>query len=103
MDQPPAIVLNDPGGYVWVHRALGQKYAKEGTHLIVAYCASACLDILAIVPRENVCFRPSAWIGHHTPAQHANVSNGTCCVEDPNTMRWERGLDWIARGYSECR
>lgn len=96
MDQPPSIILNDPGGLVWAHRALGQKYAKDGTHLVVAYCASACLDILAIVPRENVCFRGSAWIGYHTAAQR---TDGT---EPTYSMRWERGRDWIARGYQEC-
>lgn len=96
MNQPPAIVLNDPGGYVWEHRALARRYAKDGTKLIVAYCASACLDIIAIVPRDNVCFRPSAWIGYHTSAALPGVTENTA------TMRWERGRDWIARGYQKC-
>lgn len=97
IDAPPAIVINDPGGLVWQHRALAQKYAKDGTHLIVVYCASACLDFLAIVPKANVCFRRSAWIGYHTPAALPGVT------ESPTTMRWERGADWIERGYRECK
>lgn len=96
MDSPPAIVINDPGGYVWAHEALGRKYAKDGSKLVVVYCASACLNLIALVPKENVCFRRSAWVGYHTGAQSPSG------IESPTTMRWERGREWIARGYREC-
>ena len=96
IDVPPAIVLNHPGGYVMAAEALGKKYASEGTKLIVVYCVSACVLILDIVPKENICFRPSAWIGYHS--EHHITG-----PEPSHMLRWERGRDWINRGYNECR
>lgn len=89
-------IINDAGGSIHAHYLLGLHYAEVGAHLIVVYCASACLYLLAAVPRDHVCFRPSAWVGYHTAAQRPD---GT---ESPTTMRWERGTDWIARGYKRC-
>lgn len=90
-----AIVVNSPGGYVWVYEALGKKYRREGTKLIVAYCASACVLMLDLVPKENICFRASAWIGYHRD-EHLTGS------EPAWLMTWERGRDWINKGYREC-
>lgn len=97
MDQSPAIVINDPGGLVWEHVGLGKHYAQTGARLIVFYCASACLDLIAQVPRDKVCFRRSAWVGYHTVAQRRDGTEATY------TMRWERGKDWIKKGYAECK
>ena len=96
------LIINDPGGVILQHVFLGKQYAALGTKLAVKYCASACLSLLAQVPQTNICFYPDAWIGYHTAAMRPNEA-GICCVESPTTMRWERGRDWIARGYSDCR
>ena len=95
------VLINDPGGYIWQHIALGQHYAAIGAKLAVIYCASACLMLLDQVPKANICVYPQAWIGYHTAAQHNNP-DGTCCTESTTTMRWERGSDMIARGYRSC-
>ena len=89
------IIINDPGGYIWQHIAIGQHYAQIGAKLIIVYCASACLNLLAQVPASNVCFRPSAWIGYHVHQQ----ADG---YEPTTSMRWERGRDWIAKGWASC-
>ena len=86
------VIINDPGGNVIDHVMLGLNYYCTGVNLIVEYCASACLDILKIVPKDHICFRPDAWIGYHS---HPGI-------EDTTTMIWERGRDWIARGYKQC-
>lgn len=90
------MILNDPGGSILQHLHLGQHYAAESIHLTVVYCASACIYLLAAMPHDLVCFKPSAWIGYHTAQQRAD---GT---ESPSTMRWERGTDWIRKGYKAC-
>ncbi len=90
MDVP--VIINDSGGYVWAHEALGQLYAERGSKLQVIYCASACLDLIARIPKENLCFTRAAWIGYHTKNDHGLTYK----------MRWERGTDWIARGYRQC-
>ena len=95
------ITINDPGGIIRDHVLLGQHYAQIGAYLVVKYCASACLMLLAQVPKDHVCFYPGAWIGTHTPAQRQNAQ-GYCCEESPTTMHWERGKDWIANGYAKC-
>lgn len=94
IDAPP-VVINSPGGYLWVADVLAQKYAREGTKLIVQYCASSCRLILAVVPQENICFRASAWIGYHRDDHWTGA-------EPTSAMSWERGSDWIKRGYREC-
>ncbi len=91
-----SVVINDPGGSLLEHLTQGYQYAVHGTHLVVVYCASACLLLLAQVPRDHVCFRPSAWIGYHTAARQADGTEST------TTMRWERGKDWIKKGYKAC-
>ena len=93
------ITINDPGGIIRDHVLLGQHYAKIGAYLVVKYCASACLFLISQVPQDHVCFTPSAWIGYHTEHQLPQSQGGT---ENPNTMRWERGRDWIAKGYKQC-
>ena len=95
------IEIIDYGGDLGFHVALGKAYAVAGAHLKVLYCASACLLTLAQVPKANICFSPSAWVGYHTPAQHRDEI-GRCCVEDANTMRWVRGRDLIAKEYRRC-
>ena len=90
------MLLNDPGGLVGFHILLGKHLAAAGTKVVVVFCVSACLNLLAQLPKENVCFRPDAWIGFHSAAQRAD---GT---EDTTTMRWERGRDWIAKGWKSC-
>lgn len=91
-----SVVINDPGGVISDHLVQGIHYAWAGTNLIVKYCASACLDMLDMVPKDHICFKPSAWIGYHSINQRPD---GT---EDTTTMIWERGKDWIARGYKSC-
>lgn len=95
MVEAPPVVINSPGGYVWVYEALGKKYRLEGTKLIIAYCASACVLLLDAVPQENICFRASAWIGYH----RGDHMTGP---EPAHMMTWERGRDWIKKGYREC-
>lgn len=90
------IVINDAGGLVTDHIVQGIQYTWSGVYLIVQYCASACLDMLNMVPKDHICFRPNAWIGYHSIHQQLN---GT---EDTTTMIWERGKDWIVRGYKSC-
>lgn len=90
------IIINDPGGYIWQHVALGQLYAQQGAHLVVAYCTSACFDLLAQVPFDHIYIRPSAWMGRHSA-----VFDGLH-PESTTTMIWERGSDWIARGWAKC-
>ena len=90
------IVINDPGGVILQHTFQGMVYAKTGAFLKVVYCASACLGLIAQVPKDHICFMPSAWIGYHTSEQ------GVDGYEQTWTMRWERGRDWIARGYRPC-
>ena len=89
-------IINDPGGYIGMHIMQGKIYAAMKANLIIVYCASACLNMLAQVPVDNVCFEPSAWIGYHS-AKFDGVH-----PESPATMRWERGSDWIAKGWRKC-
>ena len=91
-----AVTINDPGGYIWQHIALGQHYAAVGAKLAVIYCASACIMLLDQVPKSNICVYPQAWFGYHTDQRFPDGS------ESPTTMRWERGTDWIKRGYRTC-
>jgi hypothetical protein len=90
------LILNDPGGFIPGHVAYGAFLASIKMHVVVVYCASACLNLIAQIPHDYICFRPSAWIGYHTDKRN---EDGT---ENPNTMRWERGSDWIVRGYRSC-
>ena len=89
----------DYGGTLGAHVAQGKAYAAAGTYLAIKYCASACIFMLAMVPKDHVCFYPDAWIGFHTEQQLPQWLGGT---ENPNTMRWERGKKWIAKGYKSC-
>jgi hypothetical protein len=95
------LTINDHGGLIGTHVALGKAYAAAGVHVAVKYCASACLFLLMQMPHSLVCFYPDAWIGYHTSAAYPNAK-GICCEESTTTMRWERGADWIARGYAKC-
>ena len=95
------VILNDPGGFISGHIAYGAFLKAIHAKVIVVYCASACLALLSQLDHDQVCFRPQAWIGHHTAAQHNNP-DGICCIEDTNTMRWLRGVDMIARGWQAC-
>ena len=97
------VTLLDPGGYVMSHYWYGKTLAMIGAKVKVVFCASACiLWLIPVIPKENVCFTRTAWIGYHTAAQHNNP-DGTCCTESTTTMRWERGSDMIARGkYTQC-
>lgn len=90
------VIINDPGGDVSHHIVMGAFYAWSDSFLKVVYCASACLNLIAQVPKDHVCFTPSAWIGYHTAEQRLD---GT---ESVSTMRWERGRDWIKKGYRQC-
>jgi len=85
----------DYGGTLGAHVAAGKAYAAAGVLLKVKYCASACLMMLAQVPRAQICVFPDAWIGNHS----TGWNGGT---ESAATMVWERGRDWIARGWREC-
>lgn len=103
MRQLLEVIVNDPGGFVGQHIAQGAFYAEVGTKLIIAYCASACLMMVAQVPKENVCVRPDAWFGYHTLAAHLN-EHGVCCTESTQTMQWLRGREWAkANGYALCK
>lgn len=84
------VILNDPGGTIGSHVAYGALLKALHAKVIVAYCASACLMLLAQLDPAQVCFRPSAWIGWH-PAPWGSP------------MQWERGRAWIARGWRGCR
>lgn len=95
------VLVNDPGGSIVQHAFDFTVLAASGALFKVLYCASACVMALATVPKEQVCFHPQAWIGYHTAAQGPN-EKGQCCFESPSTMRWERGRDWIAKGYKQC-
>ena len=92
-----AIIINCPGGNIVQHVLTGLHYLQTGASVAVIYCASACLNLIGQIPPERVCFYPQAWIGYHTAAR---LPDGT---EPTWTMRWERGRDWIARGYPECK
>ena len=94
------VTIIDYGGTIGAAIAQGKAYALAGTHLAVKYCASACVTMLSLVPQANVCFYPDAWIGYHTEAMYSVA--GICCIENPNTMVWQRGKDWIKRGYKPC-
>jgi hypothetical protein len=87
------VLINDPGGFLGAHIALGKSYAALGAKLAVKYCASACLMLLAQVPQQNVCFYDDAWIGTHAQYDHAEIARD---------MIWERGRDWIKQGYGKC-
>lgn len=89
------VIINDAGGLLSEHIVLGQHYAAIGANLIVVYCTSACLILLAQVPQNKICFRPGAWVGYHSSAWQGGSESTT-------TMKWERGRDWIARGYAKC-
>lgn len=91
-----SVVINDPGGSIVQHAFDFTVMVLNGTFFKVIYCASACVMALSIVPMKQVCFYPQAWIGYHTTAQR---EDGT---ENSNTMRWERGKDWITNGYEQC-
>lgn len=91
------VIINDPGGSIAQHAFDYTVMALNGVFFKVMYCASACVMAISTVPMKQVCFYPQAWIGYHTAAQR---ENGT---ESSNTMRWERGRDWIKNGYGECR
>ena len=93
---PQSISIIDYGGLFGAHITQGTLYAKAGAFLKIKYCASACLLMLAQVPQDHVCVYRDAWFGYHTAAQDANG------YESPTTIRWERGRDWIARGYTPC-
>ena len=95
------MIINDPGGNVFQHAFDFAVLAAQGVMFEIVYCASACVMALIAVPKEQVCFYPSAWIGYHTAAKHPD-EQGRCCVESPTTMRWERGRDLINRGYNQC-
>jgi hypothetical protein len=95
------VIINDPGGSIVQHAFDFAVMAASGAMFQVIYCASACVMALATVPKDQVCFYPSAWIGYHTEAAGPDAS-GRCCFEATNTMRWERGRDLVARGYREC-
>jgi hypothetical protein len=90
------VTINDPGGDVLQHIAIGQSYAQSGAFLEVIYCVSACLLMIAQVPEDHVCIMRNAWIGYHSEHRRPD---GT---ESPRTMAWERGRDWIVRGWREC-
>ena len=89
------VTIIDYGGPLGAAIAKGKAYAVAGAHLAVKLCASACLFTLMQVPRDHVCFYPDAWIGYHSPAW-------TGRSEPASQMIWERGRDWIAKGYQPC-
>lgn len=89
------LTIIDYGGTLGAHIAAGKYYAAHGIMLKVLYCASACMMMLLQVPKEQVCFYPQAWIGDHSAAWSGGM-------ESPTTMIWERGRDWIAKGYRSC-
>jgi hypothetical protein len=94
MDQPPAIVqvLTDHGGTLGERTAVLNWIRREGIAVeIVGTCASAC-EWFKTLPRDQVCFWPSAWIGRHT---HFSFPD--------DSIEWRRGRDAIAAGYRECR
>lgn len=90
------VIINDLGGLVGDHLIAGRILASAGANIIVVYCASACLNLLIEISPDKVCFRPDAWIGHHSSQQQPSGSEST------TTMRWERGSDWIAAGWKAC-
>lgn len=85
----------DYGGTLGSHIALGKAYAAAGTHLAIKFCASACLMMLAQVPRDHVCIYPDVWFGFHSAAWHG-------LSEPAQSMIWERGREWVAKGYAQC-
>lgn len=94
------MTLIDYGGKIGEHLALGHALIASGQIIAVKYCASACLMILAMFAAKpetmkRLCVYPDAWIGYHVHP----FANGS---ESPTTMRWERGRDWIAKGYTPC-
>ena len=93
------VTIIDYGGLLGEHVAQGKAYAAAGVMVAVKYCASACIFMLAMVPSDHKCFYPDAWIGFHTEHQLPQWQGGT---ESPTTMRWERGRDWIAKGFKPC-
>ena len=90
------MVIIDPGGSALMHGYQYGLWAAQGVMFKVKYCASACVMALMTVPPAQVCFYPDAWIGTHTAAMDANGN------ESPSTMRWERGREWIAKGWRKC-
>ena len=94
-----SVTIIDYGGLLSEHIEQGKAYAAAGVIVVVKYCASACIFMLAMVPADHKCFYPDAWIGFHTEHQLAQWRGGT---EQSNTMRWERGRQWIAKGYKSC-
>ena len=58
-------IVADDGGYVQTYVNRLTKYQDEGTLVrIVGRCASACTVYLGL-PREQLCFSPTARIGFH--------------------------------------
>lgn len=94
-------LVNDPGGSIVQHAFDYTVMALSGAYFKVMLCASACVMAIELVPKDQVCVYPQAWIGYHTAAAGPN-EKGQCCFESPTTMRWERGRDWIAKGWTPC-
>lgn len=90
------MIVNDPGGSIVQHAFAYTLLALKGTFFKVVYCASACIMAIETVPMKQVCVYQQAWFGYHTSTVDANGNEAT------STMRWERGREWIERGYKEC-
>ena len=88
-------IVNDPGGSIVQHAFDYTVLALNGAYFKIMYCASACIMAIMTVPMDQVCVYPQAWFGYHV---HQRADG----FESPTTMRWERGKDWIAKGYAEC-
>ena len=93
------VLDSEPGGNLRIHFDRFKMLKESGDDVeIRGKCLSACTLIIALIPRERLCFGETAWLGFH----QATLRNGAVSKEftelmfdsyPPDIRRWlyERG------------
>jgi hypothetical protein len=68
-------VSDNHGGIVRDYNARWAEYGSRGVNVrIVGPCQSACMVLLAHIPRSNICVMPNASFGFHTAKTETGTS-----------------------------